>query len=129
MLETLAEGQAKMHVILKGLALRKAHPQVFHGGKYQALYAEGGCEENAVAFSLSAGGTTVVAVAPRLFARTLERAAPRMFPIGEFWGESVLPLPEGEFENVLTGARHAGGRIPLSILLREFPVALLATRP
>jgi len=125
LVEDLADGKAKMHVIRKGLELRKAHPQVFHGGKYRALYAERGCEENVIAFSLSAGGTTVIAVAPRLFARQLERNA----PIGEFWGEAVLPLPEGEFEDVLTGAKHSGGRMPLARLLAEFPVALLATRP
>jgi len=46
-------------------------------------------------------------------------------PIGGFWGEARLALPEGEFEDVLTGARHRGGARPMKELLAEFPVALL----
>jgi maltooligosyltrehalose synthase len=39
-----------------------------------------------------------------------------------------LALPEGEFQDVLTGASHRGGARPLSELLAQFPVALLIMR-
>ena len=45
-----------------------------------------------------------------------------------FCDRCLLPLPEGEFEDVLTGARHRGGARPLSELLAQFPVALLVMR-
>ena len=48
-----------------------------------------------IAFSLSAGGATMIAVAPRLFARRLGDAAA---PVGAFWGEARLALPESEYE-------------------------------
>src|SRR5205085_9553309 len=92
LLANLGDGRAKLHVIRQGLAVRKAHPALFHGGAYHALYADGGYEEQVIAFSLSAGGATLIAVAPRLFARRLGDAAA---PLGAFWGEAHLPLPEG----------------------------------
>ncbi|HTM60335.1 MAG TPA: malto-oligosyltrehalose synthase [Burkholderiales bacterium] len=119
LLATLGDGLAKLHVIRQGLALRKAHPALFHGAEYRPLQADSGFEENVIAFSL---GGQIVAVAPRLFARQLGDA---MAPIGSFWRDARLDLPEGEFTDVLTGARHAGGPTPIAKLLAEFPVALL----
>jgi len=63
----LADGRAKLHIVRQGLAVRKRHPALFHGGEYRALHADGGYEEQVIAFSLSAGGATMIAVAPRLF--------------------------------------------------------------
>ena len=91
----LADGRAKLHIVRQGLAVRKRHPALFHGGEYRALHADGGYEEQVIAFSLSAGGATMIAVAPRLFARRLGDAAA---PVGAFWGEARLALPESEYE-------------------------------
>ena len=124
MLENLGDGRAKLHVIRKGLEVRKAHPELFYGGHYSPLYANGDREQNVLAFALRSGGRTLVAVAPRLFARLMQ---PSDFaPLGiRIWGEARLPLPQIEFEDVLTGRRHRGGATPISELLAEFPVALL----
>jgi (1->4)-alpha-D-glucan 1-alpha-D-glucosylmutase len=103
--------------------VRKAHPALFHGGEYRALHADAGYEENLIAFSL---GGRIVAIAPRLFARRLQPDA--LAPIGGFWGEARLTLPEGEFEDVLTGAQHRGGTRPMAELLAQFPVALLKNK-
>jgi (1->4)-alpha-D-glucan 1-alpha-D-glucosylmutase len=125
-LGNLQDGRAKMHVIRQGLAVRKAHPALFHGGRYAPIYADAGYEENVVAFSLSAGGRCVVAVAPRLFSGKLKDDPA---PIGErFWADASLTLPEGDFEDVLTGRRHRGGRRAMAELLAYFPVALHACR-
>jgi (1->4)-alpha-D-glucan 1-alpha-D-glucosylmutase len=123
LLANLSDGRAKLHVIRQGLAVRKAHPALFHGGEYRALHADAGYEENVIAFSLGGG---IVAIAPRLFARRLQPDT--LAPIGGFWGDAQLPLPDAEFQDVLTGARHAGGAAPLSRLLAEFPAALLLRR-
>ncbi|HEX6530790.1 MAG TPA: malto-oligosyltrehalose synthase, partial [Burkholderiales bacterium] len=105
----------KLHVIRKGLEVRRKYPHLFHGAKYTPLYADGGREENIIAFSLSDGKDCVVAVAPRLFAHLGDKP----------WGESVLTLPAGEFANVMTGERHSGGRVRVAELLSRLPVALL----
>ena len=107
----------KLRVIRKGLEVRRKYPQLFHGGRYTPLYADGGREDNVIAFSLSDAKSCVVAAAPRLFAHLVESDKP--------WGESSLALPAGEFVNVMTGERHQGGRVRVAELLSRFPVALL----
>jgi (1->4)-alpha-D-glucan 1-alpha-D-glucosylmutase len=127
LLETLEDGRAKMHVIRRGLELRRELADVGRQPAYVPLYADGGREENVVAFALQGGGRGLVAVAPRLFA-TLMRETD-LAPLGATaWGDSALALPEGSYENVLTGESHKGGKIRLADLLASFPVALLVTR-
>jgi (1->4)-alpha-D-glucan 1-alpha-D-glucosylmutase len=123
LLANLPDGRAKLHVIRQGLAVRRAHPVLFHGGEYKPLQADAGYEENVIAFSL---GGRLVAIAPRLFARKLPAGAAA--PIGAFWGEARLTLPQAEFEDVVSGARHHGGARPVAELLADFPVALLIVR-
>jgi (1->4)-alpha-D-glucan 1-alpha-D-glucosylmutase len=128
LLENLADGRAKLHVIRKGLAVRRAHPGLFHGGRYVPLYADSGREDSIVAFALRRNGSALIAVAPRLFAGLLraEDAAPVGAPI---WGEAALSLPEdvrGEFVDTMTGEkRRLEGRLQVAALLARFPVALL----
>jgi (1->4)-alpha-D-glucan 1-alpha-D-glucosylmutase len=118
LLANLADGRAKLHVIRKGLEVRKKYPALFHGAKYTPLYADGGREENIVAFSL---GDKIVAVAPRLFSRLMQ--PDDVAPLGEkAWGDSRLPI-EGTYLNVLTGEQHGNPRV--AELLSAFPVALL----
>jgi len=116
-------GNDKLHVIRKGLEVRGKFPGLFHGAKYTPLYADGGREQNIIAFELADGVSSVVAVAPRLFAGLTEQADAA--PLGKkAWGDSSLPL-EGRYVNVLTGTEHQGPRVRLAELLRSFPVALL----
>ena len=122
LLADLADGRAKLHVIRQGLAVRKAHAALFHGGEYRALYADGGYEEQLIAFSLHAGEATVVALAPRLFARRLGDAAA---PVGAYWGEARLSLPEGEYEDAISGRGQRGGARHVRELLADFPATLL----
>jgi len=128
LLENLADGRAKLHVIRKGLELRRELPALFHGARYQPLYADGGREENVCAFALRSGADAVVAVAPRLFARLMQPGD--VAPLGvRVWGEATIKVGiEGELEDVLTGERHAGGELRLASLLSSFPVALLRVR-
>jgi (1->4)-alpha-D-glucan 1-alpha-D-glucosylmutase len=125
LLRNLADGRAKLHVIRKGLELRKKYPGLFHGGKYQPLYADGGREANIIAFSLADGSRTVVAVAPRLFTRLME--AKDIAPLGaKAWGDARIAV-EGEYLNVLTGQHHKGPALRLADVLSDFPVALLVS--
>src|SRR5687767_8298911 len=116
-------GNDKLHVIRKGLEVRRRFPGLFQGAKYTPLYADGGREQNIIAFKLSDGARSVVAVAPRLFASLMEQGD--RAPLGrKAWGESGLTL-EGRYVNVMTGILHEGPRVRLAELLGSFPVALL----
>ena len=126
LLRNLADGQAKLHVIREGLKLRKQHPELFHGGRYQPLYASSGREENIVAFALRGEGRSIVAAAPRLFAGLVSEQQP--YPMGHAaWDSARLPVPAGRYRDVLTGGEidASGGSVSLAVLLGEFPVALL----
>jgi (1->4)-alpha-D-glucan 1-alpha-D-glucosylmutase len=128
LLDTLADGRAKLHIIRKGLAVRRAHPMLFHAGRYVAVPADSGREENIAAFALRRNGSAVIAVAPRLFAGLMQPGD--VAPIGgRVWGEASLVLPEdlgGDYENALTGEKvSVAGKIALARLLARFPVALL----
>jgi (1->4)-alpha-D-glucan 1-alpha-D-glucosylmutase len=122
LLRNLTDGRAKMHILRKGLEVRKKFPALFHGAKYTPLYADAGREENVIAFALSEG--SVIAVAPRLFSRLMD--GDDVAPLGQkAWGEARLPL-DGQYVNAITGERHeARGHVSVAQVLSTFPVALL----
>ena len=100
----------KLLVTATALALRRAHPDWFAAG-YQPLAAEGPAAGHAVAFARGAA----VTVATRL--RGLRRDGG--------WAGTVLPLPAGTYQDLLTGATLAGPRPLLSTITQRHPVALL----
>ena len=97
------------------LRLRRDHPDWF-GGSCTPLRAEGPAARHAVAFARGGRDGQAITVATRLPAG-LRR-------IGG-WAQTVLPLPDGTWRDVLTGATHAGAQVPLSALVQRMPVALL----
>ena len=122
LLADLPDGKAKLHVVSKGVELRRKWEDAYLNPVYRPLYADAGREENIVAFTL---GEKVVAVAPRLFAGLMSDGD--LAPLGEkAWGRSRLVLPQARFEDVLTGRKHAGGSTRVADLLAAFPVALLS---
>jgi len=124
LLKSLSDGRAKLHVIRKGLEVRRKFPALFHGAKYTPLYADAGREDNVVAFALGEGAPSAIAVAPRLFARLMD--GDDLAPLGaKAWGDARLPM-EGDYLNVLTGENHAArGHARVADVLAAFPVALL----
>ena len=102
----------KLLVTSRALRLRRDHPDWF-AGRYVPLACEGPAAEHAVAFLRGEHAVTVVT---RLPAGLRRRGG---------WGDTVLPLPEVHWRDVLTGVRHAGTRPPLDELTRRLPVALL----
>jgi (1->4)-alpha-D-glucan 1-alpha-D-glucosylmutase len=107
-------GHPKLRIIREGLELRRKFPALFHGGTYLPL--DGG--EHIIAFALRAGGKTLIAIAPRLFAKVTS------------WGDAGVALPQGfpaAYRNVLAGrrVRAEDGHLRLADLLSDFPVALL----
>jgi (1->4)-alpha-D-glucan 1-alpha-D-glucosylmutase len=105
-----ASGAAKLLVVHKALRLRRDHPGLFRG--YRPLQAEGAAADHALAYTRGAGLVVAVTRLPV----GLERAGG--------WRDTVLPLGEGTWTDVLTG-RETGSVPELSALFGRYPVALL----
>lgn len=106
----------KLLVTSRALAVRRERPEAFVGESagYRAVPCSTG---NAFAFARTAGGDpTVVTVVTRL-ALALNRLGG--------WADHTVVLPDGEWEDRLTGRRLPGGTVALAHLLDGLPVALL----
>ena len=107
----MEEGLPKLHVIHQCLTLRREHPEWFGAeSSYVPVAATGRKARHVVAYLR---GASVLTVAPR---HSVTLAS---------WDSTTMTLPEGNWSNRLTGARHPGGTIALADLLHSFPVALL----
>lgn len=109
---TLAE--EKLHLTREVLRLRRRRPEAFVGATaaYRPLPSSTGH-----AFCFARGQQPdVVTVAARLH-RTLAAR--------EGFTEHTVVLPEGAWQDVLTGDRHVGGSVLLGDLLRRYPCAVL----
>jgi (1->4)-alpha-D-glucan 1-alpha-D-glucosylmutase len=102
-------GAAKLLLTARALRLRRDHPELFTG--YTPLRASGAAADHLVAFDR--GGA--IAVATRL-------------PVGLAgaggWRDTRLPLPAGEWTDVITG-RPQPSNPTVEGLLSGYPVALL----
>ncbi|MEC3974218.1 malto-oligosyltrehalose synthase [Amycolatopsis sp. H20-H5] len=103
-------GAAKLLLVHKALSLRRERPELFRG--YRPLHAEGLAADHALVYTRAAD---LVVVATRL---------PVGLAAAGGWRDTVLPLPEGTWTDVLTG-RPTGDRPALAELLDRYPVALL----
>jgi (1->4)-alpha-D-glucan 1-alpha-D-glucosylmutase len=105
------EGLPKLFLIRQTLRTRNLLPGSFGAeASYRPLWAAGPKAAHVVAF---ARGEKVISVAPRL---VIGRGA---------WDGTILEIPEGSWQNQLTGDVLPGGKVELGELLRRFPVALL----
>ena len=107
-----AGNHPKLRVTASALQLRRERPEVFLGGSYRPVLAEGAASEHLVAFLR--GDDVLVAVS---------RWTVRLHEIG--WGDTTLQLPAGEWTDRITG-RQWTGRCAATELFAEFSVALLA---
>ncbi|MGH2790048.1 MAG: malto-oligosyltrehalose synthase [Actinomycetota bacterium] len=107
---TGAEGESKMRVIERALALRARRPELFgRQATYEPLWARGERSERVIAFSRS---SEMVTVAPRL-----------AFGLGDM-SSTTLELPPGSWSDQFSGRRF-GGETRLDELWIDFPVCLL----
>jgi (1->4)-alpha-D-glucan 1-alpha-D-glucosylmutase len=102
--------EEKLLVTAKALRLRRQNPEAF-AGSYKPLPTSSG---HAVAFCR---GDSVVTIATRL--------PVALHRLGG-WGDSTVVLPEGDWQDVLTGRSVGNGAARIHELLEELPVALLA---
>ena len=112
-----ASGAAKLFVTAACLHLRRDHPEFFR--RYAPLRVTGPSAEHAIGFDRG----SAIAIGTRL-PIGLER--------GGGWGSTAIELPDGEWKNLLAveglAERLHSGRVPVSALLDQLPVALLVRR-
>nr|MDA8388472.1 malto-oligosyltrehalose synthase [Nitrospiraceae bacterium] len=137
LLGSMADSRIKLYVTWKALGFRKAFMDVFAGGQYFPLEAEGEKSGHLCAFLRTKGpfeeknGRAVMACAPRFF---VGLAAPGALPVGEaVWKDTRIVLPAAKtlrFEDVFTGGGAASsvenGRqvIFLKDIFSDFPLFL-----
>jgi (1->4)-alpha-D-glucan 1-alpha-D-glucosylmutase len=109
----LEEGLPKLWVIRQALSLRKKLSANFGwNGRFRPLEAEGAKARQIVAFTR---GEQIATIVPRLILR-----------LQGDWGDTTVELPEGHWQNTLSGEQVTGGRVRAAHVLKEFPVALLS---
>jgi (1->4)-alpha-D-glucan 1-alpha-D-glucosylmutase len=101
----------KLLVTSRALRLRRQQPEAFAGG-YTPLPTSSG---HAVAFARG-DSPTVITLATRL--------PVALHRLGG-WGDSTVVLPDGDWQDVLTGRAVGSGPVRLGDLLTDLPVALL----
>ncbi|GAA1080041.1 malto-oligosyltrehalose synthase [Nocardiopsis metallicus] len=119
-----ASGAAKLHLVRTCL---RARAELRPSG-YLPLAAEGAGAEHALAFARTARGSREPALA------VVATRLPVTLADAGGWGETVLPLPPGEWTDRLTGRTLAPERMDglvtahLAELLDRYPVAVLVRR-
>jgi (1->4)-alpha-D-glucan 1-alpha-D-glucosylmutase len=101
----------KIRVVTAALRLRRARPDSFRHGSYVPVLAAGSAAEHVLAFRR---GDDVAVAVTRWTVRLAETG----------WADTVVPLPDGGWTNVLTGT-VVSGPVPAAELFAELPVALL----
>jgi len=112
----IEEGLPKLWTIYHALRVRRRYPPSFgERGDYTPLAATGEKARHLVAFMR---GKHVMVLAPRL-----------VWQLGGEWTDTQIEIPPGNWHNVLSGRRIAGGgNLDLSRVLMDFPVGLLVKR-
>jgi (1->4)-alpha-D-glucan 1-alpha-D-glucosylmutase len=119
------DGAPKLYVTHVGLCARQDHADAFKDGEYLPVSISGARAEHVVAFARRGGGSTLVAIVPRLVAM-LTRENGFALPDGGVWDDTALTgdVVAGRWRNLFTGGELDDLR--LANILADFPVALLA---
>lgn len=138
LLERVQDGQIKLYLTWKTLALRRECEVLFRDGDYLPLKTHGARAEQLCAFARQRNGETLVVLVPRLFGSLMGEDG--RVPVGAaVWGDTWVELPPErmhvQWDNVLTGqtvAMQALGEahgLLAAQVFEWFPYALLWTHP
>ena len=153
LLETWDEDRLKLYVTWKALSLRRANALLFTSGSYLPLNVTGPAQAHVCALARHTGNNWALAAVPRLPLRLTVGASSEVIPkarppVGEVWADTILFIPAAapsRWLNVFTGelisalpqteveiysnVKNKNGTgtqiLPLDMVLRTFPVALL----
>jgi len=129
LVEGWEDGRIKLYVTHVALCAREEHEAAFTGGEYLPLAVTGARAEHVLAFARRGGGSTLVAVVPRLVA-TLSADRDYTVPKADAWGDTRLDLGslgDGRWRDLFSGVEVGadGGSVRVAEVLGGFPVALL----
>ncbi len=136
LLDRLQDGQIKLYLTWKALALRRACEPLFRDGDYLPLKTHGTRAEQLCAFARHAAGEILVVLVPRLFGSLMGEDG--RLPVGDaVWGDTWVELPperlHAQWLNVLTGqtvgmqAMGEAHGLRLAQVFERFPYGLLRT--
>ena len=111
-LKKMDTGAPKLWTLYAGLSLRKRSPEHFASRtEYTPLVMEGRKADYCIGYLR---GGKVATIVPRWNLK-----------LGGNWSGTTVNLPAGRWKNLLTGEEVSGAPIPMHIMLKRFPVALL----
>ena len=111
-LKRMDDGLPKLWVIFKALHLRREHPDWFGAtSAHLPMAVEGPKQDHLVAYLR---GENIAVIAPRW-----------QLKHGGNFGATIVQIPEGAWNNLLTGENFSGGSLRAQNLFKRFPVALL----
>lgn len=120
------DGRIKQALIAQVLALRKAHPELFHRGSYTPLDVVGRHAEHVVAFCREYQGKRALVMVPRWPYRLLENGVHPQVN-ARVWGDTRVKLPFAAPTENWKGLFHTRAVTPdkellISTALGDFPV-------
>ncbi|MGM0415976.1 MAG: malto-oligosyltrehalose synthase, partial [Thermodesulfobacteriota bacterium] len=126
-MHSMDDGLPKLWLIQRALCLRRDNPQMFDANAdYTPLHASGTRAHHLFAFIR---GTEVICVVPRLVGIACSDKKPAEHVWKQnWWGDTSLELPPGQWENILSTEQISGGQQDIRKLLGIFPLALLVRR-
>jgi (1->4)-alpha-D-glucan 1-alpha-D-glucosylmutase len=123
-------GLPKLRLIRAVLAERKAAPDLFTAGAYEPLQLSGSTANAAIGFLRTEDSKRAITVAPIRVLELLDDSPLPVIPAAR-WEDTAIAIAAStprRWRNVFTGESIDGRELlPLSELLREFPVALLVS--
>ena len=125
-------GRVKQAVIVCGLALRRAAPDLFARGAYLPVEAAGPCARHVIAFARTRGEQVALTVVPRLPYRLL-KSANAITLSQRTWSDTALRCPPELIGRRLHDTLKSGpgvilsASLPIAPLLHDFPISLLST--
>ena len=134
LLDTLADGKAKLYVTWKALSLRREYPEWFAEGDYLPLSVQGTRADHICAFARTYRDRVVITAVPRWFSRLGDDHGSS--PLGPaVWGDTWVEAPPGlvsrEYTNIYTHERvrpelrQGKAFFSAHSLFSNFPVAML----
>jgi (1->4)-alpha-D-glucan 1-alpha-D-glucosylmutase len=128
-------GAVKLYTTYQALNFRRTHPDLFLGGDYIPITAQGPQSQQVVAFARRQENSWVVVAVARFFTKLILAAAPAYDPA--LWQDNCLSLPDDAptaWGNIFTGEtikslpHEQTKSLDLATLLQNLPVALLYGR-
>ncbi len=135
LLANLADGRAKMYIVVQTLRLRNSLNDLFSDGSYLPLEVTGSKDKHICAFAREKNNRVAIIVAPRLYL-TLMQGKKELPFAGTVWQDTEIRLPEQlagiKLRNIFSDAswyitvpEEGPLLLRVELLLQSWPVALL----